>query len=182
MQFSSQFSKFNSLNTSGFKTSNFKATKKNVNFNNAMNSVNLSMFNFTNFFYKKSPLVKAFKKEYGGLKNGSIDIDDNNKYAATIVNYSDRALELKIKTIIEKTRNVRVNQLPLMYKYKNKQNPELQFYVANNTNNEYEVLAIDLYHLLIPAPDKSRHETTEHSKEKYEQYKLADYNLSELSR
>ena len=183
MQFSSRFSNSNSLNPIGFKPSKFKSIKKDINFDYAMKSVNLDMLNFTNFFTKKSALIKFFKKEYSCLKNGSVDIDDNTKYVATIVNYKDPALELKIKLIIENTRKIKVDKLPkIIYKYKNRTNPEVQFYVTNNIQNEYEVLAIDLYHLLIPAPDKSRNEKKEHSREKYEKYKYADYDLAELYR
>ena len=82
---------------------------------------------------------------------------------------------------MEKTRNIKVDKLPpAVYKYKNKENYEFQIYVANNTSGDYEVLAIDIYHLLIPAPDKQRKETTEHSKEKYETFKLANYDLTEI--
>lgn len=182
MQFSSRFAPTTTLHTTGLKVSGFKTTTKKVNFDFAMNSVNLPSFDFTNFLVKKSPLVKFVRGEYIKLLDNKIDLDDSTLYAPTLVSYSDPLLKLKLITIIEKTRNTKVDKLPMIYKFKNKENQNFQIYVANDITNNYEVLAIDLYHLLIPAPDKSRGETVEHSKEKYEKYKLADYNLSEIKR
>lgn len=180
MRFSSAFKQSSSLKTKGFKTSNFSPKQKQICFDYAMKSVNLQHFIFTNFLFRKSPTLKLVRTQYFNLKNGKFNLEDSSKYAPSIVNLSNPYLELKLKTIIEKTRNVKVDKLPIIYKFKSKEMPEFQIYVANNLNNEYEVLAIDLYHLLIPAPDKSRGEKTEHSQEKYDSVKFADYNLSEI--
>ncbi len=183
MPFSSRFATTSTLHTTGLKVSGFKTTTKKVNFDFAMKSVNFPSLNFTNFFVKKSPLIKFVRGEYIRLVDNKINLDDHTLYAPALVTYNnDPLLKLKLITIIEKTRNIKVDRLPIIYKFKNKENPEVQIYVANDITNNYEVLAIDLYHLLIPAPDKSRGETVEHSKEKYEKYKLADYNLSEIKR
>jgi len=183
MQFSSKFSNTKNFSNSSFKTNKFKVVTKNVNFGNAMKSVNIDVLNFTNYLVKGSPLVKFVRKQYMDLENQRVDINDQKKYIPTIVNFNNPFLTFKLTTIIEKTRRIKVDKLPqIVYKYKCKENPEFQIYVANNTNNEYEVLAIDLYHLIIPAPDITKKETSEHSKEKYETFKLANYDLSEIKK
>ena len=179
MKFNSNFSN-NSLKISNFKTSSLKAKVKEVDFSKAMNSVNLETFCFTNFFIKKSVLIKFVRGELIQIINKTIDLEDYKIYSSSLVDYNDLYLNLKLKTIIEKTTGNRLKELPVIYKFKNKENPNFQIYAKKDINNNYEVLAIDLHHLLIVAPDKSRGEKKERSKEKYDGLKLADYNLSKI--
>lgn len=180
MQFNSVFSNNNIFNSSSFKTSEFKLTNKKVNFSKAMKSVNFESLYFTNYLAKKSPLIKFVRKQYCCIINGTLSINDENKFKPSFVNLDNEYLKLKLLSVIQKTRGISHYKLPpAIYKYKCLENKEFQLYIANN-DDEYEMLVIDTYHLMIPAPDKDKNEKKEHSKEKYNLHKLDDYDLSEI--
>ena len=76
--------------------------------------------------------------------------------------------------------NIRV--IPTLYKFKELNTKELQYYVEKIDVDNFIVRFIDLYHLVIPAPDYERGEKEEHSKEKYEFHKNDSINLSEIKK
>lgn len=117
-------------------------------FSECFHSVSIDFLEFTNYFNSvKSQRFKFVKRECIRLKEQQVNLDE--KYEMKIVNLDDNFNELKIKTIYSKTINKRIEKLPMLYKLKNLDNQELQFYVKEE-EKKYKVCFIDIYHLAIP--------------------------------
>ena len=76
------------------------------------------------------------------MKEQKVNLDE--EYEMKFVNLDNKFNELKIKTI-----NKRIKNLLRLYKLKNLDNQELQFYVKQE-EKKYKVCFIDIYHLAIP--------------------------------
>lgn len=76
------------------------------------------------------------------MKEQQVNLDE--EYEMKFVNLDNKFNELKIKTI-----NKRIKNLLRLYKLKNLDNQELQFYVKQE-EKKYKVCFIDIYHLAIP--------------------------------
>lgn len=141
------------------------------NFDDALKSTNIPYLEFTNYFGgSKDPMLKFTKKEYKKLLCGNVDLD--SEYEMKLVNVEYGFNELKIKKIYSDTLGKTVRDLPLIYKLRNEQNKELQFYVTS-TNGSFKVCFIDIYHLVIPTKEQN-------TKEIYEKHSWKSYCLSNL--
>lgn len=150
-------------------------------FENALFSINIELFEFTNYFRsKKEPMFKYVKSEYKRLMYGKSNLDE--EYDMKLVNVDDTFNEMKIKKLYADTHSIKINALPLMYKLKNKQNPNLQFFVIME-DNIFKVCFIDIYHLAIPTKEqdaKSKYEENRNNKISLEELKIAKTSIKEL--
>lgn len=142
------------LRTNRFKSAIFNQEEYDfIDFNGNLKSVNLEELKFTNF------VNSSEKKIYKELKEICISLLTSN----TIFNNSflaDEIKELKSKKIqrlydiISKVNGRKVKPEEAILKFKNKNNPELQFYIKKD-GKILKVFLIDLYHLGIDAKHKA---------------------------
>lgn len=168
--------RFNKLNID--KTNHIKRrrilgfTDDEFDFSYSLSSVSIEALEFTNFFpSRKGSLFEFVQKKCKELKYGNVDLD--NEYEMKFVNVEDTFVKLKIKTIYEKTQNIKINELPRMYKLKNLINAELQFYVML-CDKRFKVCFIDIYHLAIPVRGQN-------TKSKFYEHKNDHINLNEFN-
>ena len=169
------------------KTSNsrnmFGSTTCKIDFGESLKSVNIENYMFTNYFANKKLFYKFVKNNIKGIVNNRISLVDSSLFETKLVNVdNDLFLKLKIESILNLTSENRVRVIPTLYKFKELNNKELQYYVEKIDVDNFIVRFIDLYHLVIPAPDYERGEKEEHSKEKYEFHKNDSINLSEIKK
>ncbi len=140
-------------------------------FSKALYSVNIKSLEFTNYFRsKKEPMFKYVKSEYKKLLSHRADLDD--EYEMKLVNVDDKFNEIKITKIFTETHQIKLLKLPLIYKLKNKINPNLQFFVMSE-NSIFKVCFIDIYHLAIPTKEQD-------AKSKYLENENNEISLEEL--
>ena len=152
-----------------------------IKFDKSLKSVNTGdLYRFTNFFPNKKNLYKFVKRNISDILNNRISLIDSNLFEMKLVLINDYYLKLKITNILELTLNEKVRSLPTLYKFKEVNNKELQYYVEKINVDTYVVKFIDIYHLVIPSPNYDLNEIEEHSKEKYESNKDNKVNLSEI--
>lgn len=155
----------------------FGEKEPNVFFNSNIKSVNLPEFYFTNFIdCKKSPMVKFLKSQKYGFESKKIDID--NCYE--IKNIKHKKEQKKIDKILLETLNMNSIPTSLIFRLKSIQNNGVQFFFLDDLQGNYEVLFVDVYHMVLPAPNKERGERVAKPKENYEEHKNARYCLSEI--
>lgn len=97
------------------------------------------------------------------------------------VNYGANLKKEKIEQIVFKTRAVK-KECNLIYRFKNNLNPAFQLYVDKVDNNNYDVLIIDLYHLVIPAAYKYYGKKVADLKADYDKVKNNSICLSEIKK
>lgn len=140
-------------------------------FGSALKSVDIDYLEFINYFpRRKDSKFKFVKSEYLKLLNGTANLDE--RYEMKLVNVEDGFNEVKITLIYSKTLEKNIEHLPLMYKLKNLEDKQLQFYVINE-NNSFKVCFIDIYHLAIPTKKQN-------TKDEYNAYCLNRYGLENL--
>ncbi len=145
------------------------------NFDDALKSVNIPIWSFTNYFKnRKDVMFKFTKREYSKLLNGTADLD--NEYEFKTLEFNGSINLQKYLDIYSETIGYTITQLPIIYRFKNINNANLQFYVSSE-NKKIKVIFIDIYHLGILANDS---ETGKSSFENYEQNKNNNYCLSNL--
>lgn len=177
MHLGKQFSS-NKFNSNTIDKSNHISNRKSLgfgddefDFDDALKSVNISCLEFTNYFdNSKDPMLKFTKKEYKRLLYGKVNLDE--EYEMKLVNVEYLFNELKIKKIYSDTLGKEIKKLPLIYKLRNEQNKELQFYVTA-LNKKFKVCFIDIYHLAIPTK-------VQNTKAIYESHCHKNYCLSNL--
>lgn len=160
------------------KTKNIFGEKEpNIFFNSEIKSTNLPKFYFTNFIDgKKSPMVDFLKKERRKFLKQQVDFD--NEYEIKSI---DRKTEQKkINEILKTTLNKSSINVSLLLRLKSIDNPRVQFFFIDDNEGNYEVLFIDIYHLVLPAPDKSYHEKKANPKKTYKEHEKASYCLSNI--
>ena len=161
----------------------FGSTTCKIDFGESLKSVNIEMYSFTNYFANKKIFYKFVKKNINDIVNDRISLVDSNLFETKLVNIdNDFFLKLKIENILGLMSEKKIRVIPTLYKFKELNNKELQYYVEKIDVDNFIVRFIDLYHLVIPAPDYEKGETEEHSKEKYESHKNDDFNLSEIKK
>ncbi len=182
MQKKKQYNAFKNIKTNNSRNMFGSPTCK-IDFGESLKSVNIEMCMFTNYFANKKIFYKFVKKNINDIVNNRISLVDSNFFETKLVNIdNDFFLELKIENILKLTTEKKVRTIPTLYKFKELNNKELQYYVEKIDVDNFVVRFIDLYHLVIPAPDYERGETREHSKEKYELHKNDKINLSEIKK
>lgn len=87
---------------------------------------------------------------------------------------------MKIDNILGNTIGSASISASLLFRLKSINNPAVQFFFLDDLNGNYEVLFVDIYHLVLPAPDKGHKEKKANPKKTYDEHKLAKYCLSNI--
>ena len=163
--------------TNGLKKNMFGEKNPNVFFNSNLKSTNLPKFHFTNYLDgKKAPMTSYLKKEKRRIINKRVNYD--NEYEIKPIKTNNE--QKKIDSILKSTLNM--NSIPTsnIMRLKSVINPALQLFFLDDNKGNYEVIFIDIYHLVLPAPDKSHKETKANPKKTYEEHKNSKYCLSNI--
>jgi len=156
----------------------FGEKEPNVFFNDEIKSIKLSKYYFTNFIdSKKSPLVSALKNERRKILKKEVDYDRD--YEIKNIEYR-KSEQKKIKDILDNTTGNSNINYAMLFRLKNIYNPAIQFFFLDDLNGNYEILLIDIYHLVLPAPDKSHHEWFANPKKTYKEHEKASFDLSNI--
>ena len=132
----------------------FDDTKEKIEIDKALISVHLPSYNFSNYFRsKKDIMFKFVKREYMMMNNDKYNILDH--FELKNVDFGGNLSRDKMDQIIEKTFGSKIH-IYSIYRFKNLLNPAFQLYVNKDNNNDFKVVVIDLYHLMIPAADRFR--------------------------
>lgn len=146
-------------------------------FNDGIKSTNLPKYYFTNFIdNRKSPIINFLKKERRRFLKKEVDID--NEYQIKFIEKNNE--QLKVDEILKTTINRESIPIMTLCRLKSVSNPEVQFFFLDDLNGNYEVLFIDIYHLVLPAPDREHNEKYPNPKKHYEQHKNASYCMSNI--
>ncbi len=130
----------------------FDDTKEKIEIDNALKSVRLPLYNFSNYLSgEKSPMFKFVKREYKMMNSVKYNILEH--FELKNVNFGVNVSQKKMDKIIEETFGVKI-PLKAVYRFKSIYNPAFQLYVNKNNSGDFKVIVIDLYHLVIPAADK----------------------------
>ena len=124
-------------------------------FSSCKKSSKVPSYNFTNYFKNRRELYRYVKQEY----NKFIRMDFI-KYEGILNEYEIKKFGGKryplLLEIIRDNTGKKIKWLPNVFRLCNKVNPDLQFYYYESSPNVYKVVAIDIFHLLLPAHDKQR--------------------------
>lgn len=120
-----------------------------ISFENSLNSVDIEEEYFTN--YSSSNEKKEYKiinELHDEINNGNIKI--LNKYMFDELYYKDKVIDRLLNIINNSNNNIySKNDLPNIFKLKNRVEPQIHLYIIIN-NSLARILLIDLYHLSIP--------------------------------
>lgn len=136
-------------------------------------------YNFTNYFKNRKELYKFVKKEYNRFLYNRFDSHGGLLEDYEIKHFGGKRMKLLSK-IMEDNLNKKIGRLPIVFRLCHKNNKELQFYYYEANQNVYRVVAIDIFHLLMPANDKERSDIKNDGINKYNQNKNNDICLSEF--
>lgn len=156
----------------------FGKSNPNVIFNDRIKSVNIPKCNFTNYLHgKKSPLTKTLNQLNNRIKNNYVNYDVEFE-----IKKIDRINEekYKIKNILHKTYGNNSIDYNKFLRLKYRKNPEIQFFFLDDLNGNYEVIIVDIYHLVLAAIDRERHEEYAKPWEKYALHCDAYYCISNV--
>lgn len=134
---------------------------------------------FTNFFKNRKELFKYVRKEHYRFLNKEFNLQDGLLEEYEIKHFGGNRMKLLSK-IISDNANKKIGRLPIIYRLCNIYNPELQFYYYEATENVYRIVAIDLFHLLMPANDKERPDFKNDGVSKYKENENNNICLSEI--
>ena len=154
----------------------------NWDFNRCLKSVKIDSLKFTNYFAnKKDVLLKFVNRELTWLINNQEKVFDRYDIKPVFEKkYFD-----KIKTISFQTCCMKYGYLNQVARLKHNQNGGFQLYYFIK-EKELIFLAIDIYHLIIPADEYilgekiNRDSEIEYEKHKGKNYGLENLNLSNL--
>lgn len=168
----------NSINeiNNGIKKNIFGEKSPNVSFNSNIKSVNLPEFYFTNFLEKRAPMVGCLKRERRKFLQKSINYDAEYEIKSIDTNKEQK----KIDKILKETINMSSIPVSRLLRLKSINNPDLQFFFKDDNEGNYEVLFIDIYHLVLPARNKFYKEKKANPKKKYDEHKHENYCLSNI--
>lgn len=169
----------NLVSNNRLKTKNIFGEKQpKVVFNANIKSTNLHRYYFTNYIdNKKSPIVKTLKSQRRKMLSMQVDYDKDYEIKNILYKKNEKA---KINDILQNTIGTTDISFSMLYRLKYIDNPEIQFFFLDNTGGIYEVILIDIYHLVLPAPNKARHENKANPKQIYSLHKNAQYCLSNI--
>ena len=134
---------------------------------------------FTNYLKNRKELYRYIKKEYHRFLKNDFDLQDGLLEEYEIKHFGGKRMRLLSKIIKDNT-NKRIGKLPIIYRLCNRNNKEIQFYYYEANKNVYRIVAIDLFHLLMPANDNERSNFKNDGVNKYEENKDNDICLSEI--
>lgn len=135
--------------------------------------------NFTNFLKNRKELYKYVKKERFRFLNMDFDSPNGILEEYEIKNFGGKRMKLLTKIITDNT-GKKIGRLPIIYRLCNKFNKALQFYYYEASENMYRVVAVDLFHLLMPANDKERQDVKNDGVYMYKENENNDICLSEI--
>ena len=136
-------------------------------------------YNFTNYFKNRKELYKFVKKEYSKFLYNRFGSNNDLLEEYEIKHFGGKRKKL-LKKIMEDNLNRKIINLPIVFRLCNRQNKELQFYYYEANKNVYRIVAIDIFHLLMPANDKEKPDIRNDGINKYNQNKNNDICLSEI--
>ena len=167
-----------SANNNILKTKNIFGTKQpKIEFHEKLSSTDLEQHFFTNFIdSRRDPMVKFLKNERRKMLTDKCNFDD--EYEIKNIEYRKNEKE-KIKDILEQTIGDSNIDYNLLIRLKSKENKGVQFFFLDKEAT-CKVLIIDLYHLLLPAPNKEIGETKANPEKNYSKHKDAKFNLSNI--
>lgn len=149
-----------------------------VKFNQNICSIDLPQYFFINYIDDgRKPIVKKLKNEKRRFTNNLIDYEEEYEIKPVLQKKNEQK---KIDAILQGTIGMSTVDLNFLWRLKCYANPALQFFFLDKKDGTYEVLMIDVYHLLIPAADKDHGEKKANPKKTYQEHKDAKYNLSEI--
>ena len=150
-------------------------------FSECMKSCIIDKYNFVNYFKDKRELFKCVKRYYYQFKNNSFDGIDGVLSDFEIKNvYTAEKMKL-VKQIIYENTGKKPRIMPRINRLCHKTNHELQFfYYEIEKNKVYRIVAIDLFHLIIPANDSERPRYKNDGEQKYKENKDNSICLSEI--
>lgn len=155
----------------------FGEREPNIFFNDGIKSTNLPKYYFTNFIdNSKSPIINTLKRERRRFLKKEVDID--NEYEIKFIEKNTE--QAKVDEILKTTINRESIPVMTLCRLKSIFNPEVQFFFLDDLKGNYEVLFIDIYHLVLPAPDKEYNEKYPNPKKHYEKHKNAKYCMSNI--
>ena len=168
----------NLINSNGTLEKNmFGEPEPNIFFHSEIKSTNIPEYYFTNYIdSRKSPMVHFLKQERRRFLEKQVDIDREYE----IKNIKKTKEQKKLDKILMNTLNIPSIPILTLFRLKSVNNPEVQFFFSDDLNGNYQVLIVDIYHLLLPAPDKSHNEKFPNPKKKYGEHKIADYCISNI--
>lgn len=147
-----------------------------IDFNGNLKSVNLEKLNFTNF------VNSSEKKIYKELKDICISVVTsnsmfNNCFIADEIKVSSSKKIERLYNIISEVNGIEVKSEETILKFKNKNNPELQFYIKKD-GKILKVFLIDLYHLGMDARHRAfgRYDLVG----RYNVYKKCKYDIANI--
>lgn len=135
--------------------------------------------NFTNYFKNRKELYKFVRKEYYRFINNDFDSQNGLLEEYEIKHFGGVRTKI-VKKIIKDNIGKKVKKLPVLYRLVHKVNKEIQFYYYEASEHVYRIVAIDLFHLLLPANDKFRSDVKNDGIFKYKENESNDICLSEI--
>lgn len=168
-----------SLTNGNVKTKNIFGEKEpNVFFHDNIKSTNLKKFLFTNYLdNKKVPLVKALQTERRRILRKEVNYEE--EYEIKNIEYRKNEKN-KIDAILFDTIGIEKIDYSMLWRLKYKYNPAIQFFFLDDFHGNYEVLIVDIYHLVCPAPDREHGEIFANPKKTYKDHKDAKYNINNI--
>ena len=157
-----------------------------INFENSLNSIDCEDEFYTNYASSKEQKVyKIIENLFTEILNGNNDI--LKKYTFDELYYREKVVDRLINIInIFCGDEYSTNDLPYIFKLKNKKDPKIHLYITVN-DNVAEILLIDLYHLSIPADIYSNGRLIQRISfrdlpKMYNKYKKNKYNLNNIEK
>lgn len=155
----------------------FGSTKLKISFNKNIKSTNLAKHTFVNYINSKNKtLIKKLRTDERKFIDGLFDFDKDFKIKYLL---DENNMQKKFDDILLSTIGTTTNVLSCV-RLKTLGNVSLQYIVSDNFTGTYEIIAIDLYHLLVFAADKSRGEKKPKPKRAYNEHKNDDKCISKV--
>ena len=159
----------------------FDDTKEELEIDNALKSIHLPVYCFSNFLKsEKDVMFKFVRSEYKKMNNINYNIFEHFELKNVDFNRKNISQE-KVSKITEETFGSKM-QINMIYRFKNLSNPAFQLYISKQNNDDFKVIIIDLYHLVIPAADKSKGRKTADLKADYDDVKNYNVCLSNIKK
>ena len=144
-----------------------------LSFKSNIKSVDIPNIYFNNYFKGNDSYYSFFKKEYSRIINGNFDIETYNIKGLSLTKNN---LYNRISKVFLETYGY-TYRLPYLHRISKKNNEIFQIIY---TDDNYEIIIVDLYHLLIPAIDHEHKEKNKNLKKHYDEVKNNKYNLNNI--
>ena len=166
-----------SIKSIGNSTNIFGSSQPIIKFNINIKSIDVKKYYFINKISStKSVLAKKIKNDQRRFLNHDIDIDKEFEIKYIL---DQKGEQKKLDYILNNTIGKTVPVLSCV-RLKTIGNESLQYYVSDDYSGGTEVVLIDLYHLFIPAKDKSREEKHPNTRNTYYEHINDKHDLSEI--